>query len=98
MSLATLGVGVWLLTRVHSVAAVCAGTVSPITGSGVNTQCINMAATYALGLALTLLSLLALAISLYSIARSERYDRRRMRRRAITTLQRRESERLRDVA
>ncbi len=99
LSLVALGVGVWLLTRVHSVASVCSGTVSLTTGAGgVSTHCMNMAATYFLGAALTMLSLLALAIALISMAKRERYDRRRLRRRAITTLQRREAERLRDVA
>jgi hydrogenase/urease accessory protein HupE len=98
MSLATLGVGVWLLTRVHAVTAVCSGTVSLFTGAGVSTHCMNMAASYFLGFALVMLSLLALAISLISMAKKERYDRRRLRRSAITKLQRREAERLRDVA
>jgi len=98
MSLATLGVGVWLLTRVHAVSAVCSGTVSLTTGTGLSSHCMNQAATYFLGCALVMLSLLALAISLISMAKRERYDRRRVRRRAITTLQKRESERLRDVA
>jgi hydrogenase/urease accessory protein HupE len=98
MSLATLGVGVWLLTRVHATAAVCSGTVSLFTGEGVTTHCMNMAATYFLGFALVMLSLLALAIAFIAMAKKDRYDRRRLRRSAITTLQRREAERLRDVA
>jgi hypothetical protein len=98
MSLAALGVGVWLLTRVHEVSSVCSGTVSLTTGGGVSTNCMNQAATYFLGAALVMLSLLALAISLISMAKRERYDRRRVRRSAITSLQRREAERLRDVA
>jgi hypothetical protein len=99
MSLATLGVGVWLLTRVHAVAAVCSGTVSIFTGTGgVSTHCANMAASYFLGFALVMLSLLALAISLISMAKKDRYDRRRLRRSSIIKLQRREAERLRDAA
>jgi hypothetical protein len=58
----------------------------------------NMAAMYFLGAALVMLSLVVLAISLFSMARKERYDRRRVRRSAITRLQRREADRLRDVA
>jgi hydrogenase/urease accessory protein HupE len=98
LSLVTLGVGIWLLTRVHDVTAVCSGTVSLTTGQGLNPDCMNMAAVYFLGFALTIFSLVILAIALVSMAKKERYDRRRIRRRAITTLQRRESERLRDVA
>jgi hypothetical protein len=45
-----------------------------------------------------MLSLLALAIAFIAMAKKDRYDRRRLRRSAITTLQRREAERLRDVA
>ncbi|MGB7103333.1 MAG: hypothetical protein WBD82_01930 [Acidimicrobiales bacterium] len=99
LSLAVIGVGVWLLTRVHAVAAVCSGTVSLYTGAGgVSTHCMNEAATYFLGFALTIMGLVVLDIALVSMARRERYDHRRIRRRTITTLQRREAERLRDVA
>jgi formate hydrogenlyase subunit 3/multisubunit Na+/H+ antiporter MnhD subunit len=98
MSLTALGVGVWLLTRVHSVSSVCSGTVSLTTGTGVSTRCVDMAASYFLGFALVIFSLVILAISLFSMAKKERYDRRRVRRSAITRLQRREAERLRDVA
>jgi hydrogenase/urease accessory protein HupE len=98
LSLATLAVGIWLLTRVHHVTSVCSGTVSLTTGQGLNPNCMNMAAVYFLGFALTIMSLVVLAIALISMAKKERYDRRRISRRAITTMQRRESERLRDVA
>jgi hypothetical protein len=57
-----------------------------------------MAASYFLGAALVMLSLVVLAIALFSMAKKERYDRRRVRRSAITRLQRREADRLRDVA
>jgi heme exporter protein D len=58
----------------------------------------NEAASYFLGFALTILGLVALAIALFTMARNERVLQRVNRRRAITTLQRRETERLRDVA
>ena len=100
MSLATLGVGIWLLTRAHAVAAGCSGTVSLFTGTGVTSHCMNEAASYFLGFALTILGLMVLAIALFTMARKERFAERMNRRRAITTLQRRETERerLRDVA
>ncbi len=99
LSVATLGVGVWLLTRIHSVASVCSGTVSLTTGAGgVSTHCMNMAAMYFLGAALVMLSLVVLALSLFSTARKQHSDRRSERRRAISRLQRRDTHRLRDVS
>jgi hypothetical protein len=83
---------------VHAVAAVCSGTVSITTGAGVNSHCMNEAALYFLGFALTILGLVVLAIALFTMAKKERFVQRMNRRRAITTLQRREKERLRDAA
>jgi uncharacterized membrane protein len=58
----------------------------------------NEAALYFLGFALTILGLVVLAIALFTMAKKERFVQRMNRRRAITTLQRREKERLRDAA
>jgi uncharacterized membrane protein len=58
----------------------------------------NEAALYFLGFALTIMGLVVLAIALFTMARKERFVQRMNRRRAVTTLQRRETERLRDVA
>jgi hypothetical protein len=96
-SLAMFGVGVWLLTKVHSVSATCTATVSIFTGKGVNPNCENVAAFYFLGFALTILGLIILTLALVSMARRDR-DERRSRRRSISNIRRHEPPKLRDVA
>jgi hypothetical protein len=81
------------------VASACTGTVSITTGKGgVTPHCMDQAFLYYAGFALTIVSLVALAIVLVGIATRERYDRRRIRRHAITVMQRREAEGQRKAA
>jgi uncharacterized membrane protein len=91
------GVGIWLLTKVHSVNATCTATVSIFTGKGVNPNCENVAAFYFLGFALTILGLIILTLALVSMAKRDRYERR-SRRKSISNIRRNEPQKLRDVA
>jgi hydrogenase/urease accessory protein HupE len=97
VSVAMFGVGVWLLTRVHSVRNTCSATVSVFTGKGVVPNCENVASFYFLGFALTILGLVVLATALVAMARRDREERER-RRRTISSIRRHEPPNLRDVA
>jgi len=97
LSVAMFGVGVWLLTKVHSVSATCTATVSLFTGKGINPNCENVASFYFLGFALTILGLIVLTLALVSMAKRDREERRN-RRRSISNIRRHEPPKLRDVA
>ena len=98
LGLASLSVGVWLLTRVHTLNGVCGPNAGPVTGGGISASCMNMMASYFLGFALTVLGLITVAIALFAIARRDRYERRTYPAKKIATLQKRDDESLRDVA
>jgi hydrogenase/urease accessory protein HupE len=97
VSVALFGVGVWLLTRVHSVSATCTATVSLFTGKGVNPDCENVATFYFLGFGLTILGLIIFTLALVAMAKRDR-DERRSRRRSISNIRRHEPQKLKDVA
>jgi hypothetical protein len=97
VSLAIAGVGIWLLTKVHTVSATCHATVSIFTGKGINPNCENVATFYFLGFALTMLGLIILSLSLVSMAKRDRVKRRRGRK-SVSNIRRHEPARLRDVA
>lgn len=94
----TFGVGVWLLSRVHTMNGVCGPHASSISGGGISANCMNMVSGYFLGFALTVLGLVAVTIALLTLARRDRYERRTVARPAVTTLRRPDPDSLRDVA
>ena len=69
ISLAVTGAGIWLLTRVHSVATACNSLASPTNGIGVKAGCETSLSVYFLGFAFTLLGLAILSLALFAIKR-----------------------------
>lgn len=72
LSLLSLGVGVWLVARVHDVDNACKSVASPLTGSGLRINCQNMISYYYVGFALTLGGLIILGLALFGLARRRR--------------------------
>jgi hypothetical protein len=97
VGLAAFGVGVWLLTKVHTVSATCHSTVSIFTGKGINPNCENVASFYFLGFALTILGLIILSLALVAMAKRDRANRW-SRRKLVSNIRRQEPQRLKDVA
>lgn len=79
LSLATIGVGAWLLSRVHSVNNACSSVTSPLTGSGLRIDCQNMVSYYYIGFALTLGGLLVLGLTLFAVRRRREHQARHER-------------------
>lgn len=96
LSVLAVGVGLWLVFRVHSVNQACSSLKSPLIGSGLQISCQNVLSYYFLGIVLTIGGLLVVLVGL--IARAER-DRRARRESATLARRRIEEHRgLRDAA
>jgi len=73
LSLTTVGVGIWLITRVGPLNAACNSN-APTAGFGASTDCMNIVSSYFIGYALTIGGLVILALALMSIShRNKKY-------------------------
>ena len=71
LSLAIMGAGVWLLTRVHDVAHGCASGPTGVQ-VGLNSACENDISFYFLGFAFLILGVVTLSLALFTIKRRQR--------------------------
>ncbi|MGC2485542.1 MAG: hypothetical protein WA359_04775 [Acidimicrobiales bacterium] len=71
LSLAIIGAGVWLLTRVHDVVNSCSNGPTGVQ-VGINSGCENGISFYFLGFAFAILGLIALSLALFAIKRKRR--------------------------
>ena len=74
LSLAIIGAGVWLLTRVHDVVHSCSGGATGVQ-VGLNSGCENDISFYFLGFAFAILGLITLSLALFAIKRRRRDDK-----------------------
>ncbi len=98
LSLATIGVGVWLLSRVHAINDACSSIASPLTGSGLRIDCQNMVSYYYIGFALLLGGLLVLGLTLFAVAQRQRELRARRESAEVARLRLQEKTSMRDAA
>jgi hypothetical protein len=71
LSLAIMGAGIWLLTRVHDVVHSCGSGPTGIQ-VGLNSGCENDISFYFLGFAFLILGLITLSLALFTIKRHRR--------------------------
>jgi hypothetical protein len=71
LSLAIMGAGIWLLTRVHDVVHTCGNGPTGVQ-VGLNSGCENDISFYFLGFAFLILGLITLSLALFTIKRHRR--------------------------
>jgi hypothetical protein len=71
LSLAIIGAGIWLLTRVHDVVNTCSKSPTGVQ-VGINSGCENGVSFYFLGFAFAILGLITLSLALFAIKRRRR--------------------------
>jgi hypothetical protein len=98
LGLATLSVGVWLITRAHEVTTACSSNASPLTGAGLSLNCMNMVSFYFLGFALAVGGLVIMMLALFAMVKREHRARRSYVAPAVHHLHDRDAGTLRDVA
>jgi hypothetical protein len=74
ISLAVTGAGIWLLSRVHSVANACNSIASPTSGIGLKTGCQSSLSLYFLGFAFTISGLVILSLAVFAIKKHLRSE------------------------
>ena len=74
LSLATIGVGIWVILRVGPTNAACDTTLSFNAGNGASVNCMNVVSSYFMGYALTIGGLLILALALWGMSKHERQN------------------------
>jgi hypothetical protein len=74
ISVAVTGAGVWLLSRVHSVASACNSIASPTSGIGLKTGCESSLSLYFLGFAFTIVGLVILSLAVFAIKKHRRSE------------------------
>ena len=78
LSLATMSVGLWLITRVGPLNATCNADAHADTAFGTSTACMDIVSSYFLGYALTIGGMLIFMLSLFSlVTRNKKYGKRK---------------------
>ena len=95
-ALAALAVGIWVITRVHTLDAVCAVKTNSLAGA--STSCINQVSFYFVGFALTAGGLITLMLALLMMVKRDRRVRSSEQQSVVLKQVHHEDESLRDVA
>ena len=74
ISLAVVGAGIWLLSRVHNVVNACNSIASPTSGIGLKTSCQSSLSLYFLGFAFTIGGLVIFSLAVFAIKRHRRSE------------------------
>jgi cytochrome P450 len=98
LGLATLSVGVWLITRAHDVTTTCGSNASPLTGAGLSSNCMNIVSSYCWGFALAVGGPVIMMLALFAMVKREHRARRSYVAPAVHHLHDRDAGTLRDVA
>jgi hypothetical protein len=97
LSLTSMVVGTWLITKEHSLSTVCTTKTSSTTIGGLSTGCMSAITSYFIGFALVAGGLIVLILAIVLMNKRNRIDHWRKRNAVISTLQRKD-ESYRDAA
>jgi len=96
-SLALMGVGAYLIGRVHQTESVCSHNSSPLTGAGVGANCMNMVSFYYIGFAIAIAGFIIFLLALISRSKREKDERHNSRQRAAQRIKNRENNPIRNM-
>jgi hypothetical protein len=97
LSVATMAVGTWLITKEHSLSSVCTTKTSSTSIGGLSTGCMSAISSYFVGFALLAFGLIVLTLAIVLMTKRNRIEHWRKRNAVISTLKR-ENESYRDAA